>query len=192
MPGQYITSLALSDIPDTPQCPLWRISAARRLRVFGTTTLVPTITTLSTQVRSSLFGKNSSRFPGHSVLSPDMPPAIIFRKSIMTSSPLDSRSSVFQDIASKPLPPMLHSPAKAQLLMDSSKSSVQMSIVLHLFTPEVSPTGLRDVASAILCNTPGTCTTLKLHLRVFSLKFRILGLSISPSSLSPRIFSNGL
>ena len=33
---------------------------------------------------------------------------------------------------------------------------------------------------------------LKLHLRVFSLKFRILGLSISPSSLSPRIFSNGL
>ena len=48
------------------------------------------------------------------------------------------------------------------------------------------------MASAAPLSFPGTCTTSNLQRRVFCLKLRILGLSMSPSSLSPRIFSRGL
>merc|ERR1712127_509892 len=45
-------------------------------------------------------------------------------------------------------------------------------------------TGNLDMASATRCFFPGTWTTLSLRRRVFCLRFRILGFSISPSSLS--------
>merc|ERR1712127_559614 len=53
-------------------------------------------------------------------------------------------------------------------------------------------TGNLDMASATRCSFPGTWITVNLQRRVFCLRFKILGFSMSPSSLSPRIFSRGL